>query len=128
MKRLCWILPFAIATGLCAAPKANPSGADTNTPSAGKNEAAAIPDATHKPVFTTNTVTIAGQRVTYMAETGMLPILETRRHVARIGFLRGLHAHGRNQQGRAARSRFVSTAGPARRPCGCTSARSARAA
>jgi hypothetical protein len=34
-----------------------------------------LPDATHKPVFTTNTVTIAGQRVTYVAETGMLPIL-----------------------------------------------------
>ena len=42
---------------------------------AGKNEAAVIPDATHKPVFTTNSVTISGQRVTYVAETGMLPIL-----------------------------------------------------
>ena len=75
MRKLFWILPFAIATGLGAAPKTNPSGADTNAPSAGKNEAAAIPDATHKPVFTTNTVAIAGQRVTYIAETGMLPIL-----------------------------------------------------
>jgi carboxypeptidase C (cathepsin A) len=75
MKNLFWILPFALATSLCAAPKTNPSGADTNAPSTEKNEAAIIPDATHKPVFTTNTVAIAGQQVTYVAETGMLPIL-----------------------------------------------------
>jgi carboxypeptidase C (cathepsin A) len=75
MKHLIWILPFALAASLCAAPKTNPSGADTNAPATDKNEAAAIPDATHKPVFTTNTVTISGQRVTYVAETGMLPIL-----------------------------------------------------
>jgi len=75
MKNLFWILPFALATSLCAAPKTNPSGADTNAPSAEKNEAVVIPDATHKPVFTTNTVAIAGQQVTYIAETGMLPIL-----------------------------------------------------
>ncbi len=41
-----------------------------------KNDAATIPDATHKPVFTTNTVTIAGEAVKYVAETGMLPILK----------------------------------------------------
>jgi carboxypeptidase C (cathepsin A) len=75
MKNLFWILPLALATSLCAAPKTNPSGADTNAPSAEKNEAAIIPDATHKPVFTTNTVAIAGQQVAYIAETGMLPIL-----------------------------------------------------
>ena len=50
--------------------------AGTNAPPAAKTEAATIPDATHKPVFITNTVTIAGQRVTYVAETGMLPILK----------------------------------------------------
>ena len=75
MKKLFWILPFALATSLCAAPKTNPSGADTNAPAREKNEAATIPDATHKPVFTTNTVAIGGQRVTYVAETGMLPLL-----------------------------------------------------
>ena len=75
MKNLFWILPFALATSLCAAPKPNPSVADTNAPAAEKNEAATIPDATHKPVFTTNTVTIASQAITYIAETGMLPIL-----------------------------------------------------
>jgi len=80
MKKLFWILPLAFATGLCAAPKTNPSGADTNAP-VEKNEAATIPDATHKPVFTTNTITIAGTlpgggtTVTYVAETGMLPVL-----------------------------------------------------
>ena len=41
MKKLCWILPFAIATSLCAAPKTNPPGADTNAPA--KTAAADIP-------------------------------------------------------------------------------------
>jgi len=35
-----------------------------------------LPDATTKPVVTTNTVTIAGQSVTYTVETGMLPLLK----------------------------------------------------
>ena len=74
MKNLFWILPLAAAASLCAAPKTAPSGADTNAP-AGKNEAAAIPDATHKPVFTTNSISISGNTVAYVAETGMLPIL-----------------------------------------------------
>src|SRR5208282_6737964 len=50
--------------------------AGTNAPTAAKTEAATIPDATHKPVFTTNTIIIAGEHVTYVAETGMLPILK----------------------------------------------------
>ena len=37
--------------------------------------AGAIPDAAQKPVLTTNNVTIAGQRVRYVAEAGMLPVL-----------------------------------------------------
>jgi carboxypeptidase C (cathepsin A) len=41
-----------------------------------KPPAATIPDATHKPVLTTNTVSIAGQSVTYVAEAGMLPLLK----------------------------------------------------
>ena len=56
--------------------KTNSPPEDTNAPAAKKSEVATIPDATHKPVFTTNTVTIAGRRVTYVAETGMLPILK----------------------------------------------------
>jgi carboxypeptidase C (cathepsin A) len=35
-----------------------------------------VPDATRKPVVITNTMTIAGQRVTYTAESGMLPLLK----------------------------------------------------
>ncbi len=44
--------------------------AETNAP------LAQIPDASHAPVRVTNTVTIAGERVRYAAETGMLPILK----------------------------------------------------
>ena len=39
--------------------------------------AARIPDANHEPVRVTNAVTIAGQRVIYTAETGMLPVLKS---------------------------------------------------
>ena len=79
MKKIIWILLVtAAAVGLRAAEKNDPTIAETNAPAAAnKSEAATIPDATHKPVFTTNTVTIAGQRVTYVAETGMLPILNS---------------------------------------------------
>lgn len=41
-----------------------------------KNAAATIPDAAHKPVLVTNTVTIGGRSVTYLAETAMLPLLK----------------------------------------------------
>ena len=76
MTRLYWILPFAFAASLCAAPKTNPAAVSTNAPAAGeKIEVAAIPTAAHKPVFTTNAITISGQPVTYVAETGMLPLL-----------------------------------------------------
>ena len=53
--------------------------ATTNAPAVKadlKADLAAIPDASHKPVFTTNTVSIDGEPVTYIAETGMLPILK----------------------------------------------------
>ena len=75
MKKCFWILLLAAAANLRAAEVAPTNAPATNAPPA-KNEAATIPDATHKPVFTTNTVTIAGQRVKYVAETGMLPILK----------------------------------------------------
>ena len=98
-KILCLFLIISIVHVRAAdAQKTNSPSADTNAPA--KNEAATIPDATHKPVFTTNTVTIAGQRVTYVAETGMLPILKndgtTRASVfyiayTRIGETRQIH-------------------------------------
>jgi carboxypeptidase C (cathepsin A) len=51
--------------------------ADTNAPAAKEtNVLAQIPDASHAPVRVTNTVTIAGEKVKYVAETGMLPILK----------------------------------------------------
>src|SRR5664280_2638979 len=81
MKKTVWIslMLLAVAVRAADAPKVNstnsPAGG-TNEPPAAKAEAGKIPDATHKPVFTTNTVTIAGQRVTYVAETGMLPLLK----------------------------------------------------
>jgi carboxypeptidase C (cathepsin A) len=51
--------------------------AATNAPAAANVSAAVkIPDAAHAPVRVTNTVTIAGERVTYVAETGMLPLLK----------------------------------------------------
>jgi carboxypeptidase C (cathepsin A) len=78
MKMTGWILLMASAICLRAAeaPKTNAPAAGTNEPPAAKMEAGTIPDATHKPVLTTNTVTIAGQHVTYVAETGMLPLLK----------------------------------------------------
>jgi carboxypeptidase C (cathepsin A) len=79
MKKHVWILLLTLAAGLRAAEaaKTNAPAAGTNEPPAAKVEGATIPDATHKPVLTTNTVTIAGKRVTYVAETGMLPLLGT---------------------------------------------------
>ena len=152
MKKTVWIslLALAVVVRAADAPKINstnaPAGsprqsdssrrsaaeteaaAGTNEPPAAKAEAGKIPDATHKPVLTTNTVTIAGQRVTYVAETGMLPLLKPDGTSRRVGFLRRLHACRPDQRGPRGRSRFVSTAVPARRPSGCTSARSARGA
>jgi carboxypeptidase C (cathepsin A) len=57
-----------------AAPTNAPAG--TNAPAEHKPPVATIPDATHKPVLTTNTVTIGGKAVKYQTETGMLPILK----------------------------------------------------
>jgi carboxypeptidase C (cathepsin A) len=41
-----------------------------------KRPAGAIPDAKEKPVLTKHTVMIAGERISYVAETGMLPLLK----------------------------------------------------
>ena len=80
MKKLIWILLMTVAANLHADDPAPTNSPATNAPAAKsdatKNDAATIPDATHKPVFTTNTVTIAGEPVKYVAETGMLPILK----------------------------------------------------
>src|SRR5450759_2561751 len=73
MKNSLTILLIVSALNLRAADTAqtnSPSGV-TNTPSSAK-AIVSIPDATQMPVSTTNSVTIGGQRVKYVAETGML--------------------------------------------------------
>ena len=42
-----------------------------------RHPAGTIPDAKNQPILTKNAVTIAGQRVSYVAETGMLPLLKS---------------------------------------------------
>ena len=81
-----YTLILLMASALCLraenAPKTNSPAHGTNSPAESKEKekdkekVATIPDATHKPIFTTNTVKIAGQRVKYVAETGMLPVLK----------------------------------------------------
>src|ERR1019366_8427952 len=70
MKNIAALLLLAVAMSLRAA--------DTNAPAAAPDKSllGQIPDASHAPVRVTNTVTIAGERVTYVAETGMLPLLK----------------------------------------------------
>src|SRR5581483_3197114 len=70
------IAGLSVPAAAIAADKTN-ALAVSITPAEKKADAAVIPDATYKPVFTTNAVTIAGQRVTYMAEAGMLPVLSS---------------------------------------------------
>lgn len=87
MMRKSWILLMASVLCLQAAEAPNHStDSKTNAPAkpvkgkaqkeSTKPPATTIPDATHKPVLTTNTVTIAGRSITYVAETGMLPLLK----------------------------------------------------
>ena len=59
----------------------NAPATGTNAPESTKKEESkptfgTIADATRKPVVTTNSVTIAGEKVTYVAEAGMLPLLK----------------------------------------------------
>ena len=77
----------------------------------GKTAAATIPDATHKPVLVTNTVTIAGQRVTYVAETGMLPLLKPD-GTARASVFYVAYTRRAKPTRRSGPSRSVSTGGP----------------
>jgi carboxypeptidase C (cathepsin A) len=54
----------------------NSTAVGTNAPTKKEPPVGTVPDATHKPVFTTNTVTIGGESIKYQTETGMLPILK----------------------------------------------------
>ena len=69
MKIFPCLLPLTTALTLPAADTPVPAPASTNA-------LAQIPDAAHAPVRVTNTVVIAGERVTYQAETGRLPLLK----------------------------------------------------
>jgi len=87
----------------------------------GKKAVAAIPDAAHKPVLITNTVTVAGHAVTYVAQTAMLPLLKPDGTVRASVFYVAYTKQGENQRGDATGGPFVSTGGRALPPCGCTS-------
>ena len=60
MKRSCWIPILALAGSLMAAEtsKTNSPASGTNESAGAKTEAGTIPDATHKPVLTTNQVSL----------------------------------------------------------------------
>ncbi len=76
MKKILLLLPLAFAACLSlASSKPSASDEDTNT-AAANNDPIIIPVATNKPTLTTNTVIIAGEKVKYIAETGMLPVLK----------------------------------------------------
>jgi carboxypeptidase C (cathepsin A) len=97
-----WLMTLALSLGAAEAPKSpgragrtnaplnapnssavptNPTQTGTNAPETAKKEESkpsfgAVPDAARKAVLITNTVTIAGEPVIYVAETGMLPLLK----------------------------------------------------
>jgi len=118
MRTTIWIslTTLALASRAAEAPKTNSSAgsphpgeatAGTNAPPAAKSEAATIPDATHKPVLTTNTVTVAGHPITYVAETGMLPLLTAtgtvRASVFYVAYTRQEKSESGNQKSEMAR-------------------------
>lgn len=86
MNKLGWMLPLLTATCLWAADKPepvahtgtneSPARAKSAKTKADDQSLATIPDATHQPVLTTNSITVGGERLTYVAETGMLPLLK----------------------------------------------------
>ena len=78
MKKIFSLTLAAFAVCARAAePAATNAPAAPSAPAPTNNfSAAQIPDSGHAPVRVTNSVTIGGKRVTYIAETGMLPILK----------------------------------------------------
>ncbi len=75
--KLILALALTLVWGALSLPAAAEPAA-TNAPASSATNPAAvkIPDALSAPVRITNSVTIAGQKVTYVAETGMLPLLK----------------------------------------------------
>jgi carboxypeptidase C (cathepsin A) len=75
MKSILNLLVLLAALPLCAAEPGNTNAPASNAPPA-KSDLATIPDASYRPATVTNTIAIAGERITYTAETGMLPVLK----------------------------------------------------
>ena len=75
MKFFSCLLLLLAALPLVAAEPGTADAGGSNQPPA-KASLATIPDASFRPVTTTNSVTIAGEPITYAAETGMLPVLK----------------------------------------------------
>ena len=71
------VVAMQVIRSLGAAESSVPLPATNATVAAAKGELATIPDASYRPVLITNSVTIAGEHVTYSAETGMLPVLKS---------------------------------------------------
>jgi carboxypeptidase C (cathepsin A) len=94
-KILFLLLASAVCLQAADAPRTNSAAGETNA--APPKPLGAIPDATHKPVFTTNSITIGGQTVKYATETGMLPVLKpdgsSRASVFYVAYTRLTEAH-----------------------------------
>ena len=75
MNKISFLAVLLPALALQAAEPARTPSPATKNPAA-TNSLGSIPDAAHPPVTITNSVVIAGERVTYTAETGMLPLLK----------------------------------------------------
>lgn len=90
-----------------------------------KPPVATVPDASRKPVLTTNTLSVAGKTVRYVSETGMLPLLKTDGTARASVFYIAYTVEGGTNP-RHGRSRSLSTEDLARLRSGCISARSAR--
>ena len=72
MKKIFALAAFCTAFSAVAAEPASTNSPATNPPAV----TAKIPDASSAPVRVTNAVVIGGTRVSYAAETGMLPVLK----------------------------------------------------
>lgn len=96
LKPLALVLALAALTIPLRAQEAKTNGpaakADGKPKEEAKGSSSTIPDSATKPVLVTNTVSIAGEDVTYTVETGMLPLLKndgaTRASVFYIAYTR----------------------------------------
>lgn len=76
MNKYFLIPALALVAQLAIAGPKSGSGAEGTNAVVSNDVPVAIPVATNAPVLTTNTITIGGEKVAYVAETGMLPVLK----------------------------------------------------